>query len=114
MSSQVDDQYPVDLKIVNELIAATPEHWNSAALELTRSVETGDERIVLSIWNEEGLRELVTPTDDLFAYANELAGVFKKHRSNWRTVTYRVSLQADDSWKWEAEYGYESAGPTKH
>lgn len=106
VSKLIDDQHPVDLKIANELVAATPEHWNSAMLELTRSVDGKDERVYLSIRNEERLRELVTPTDDLYALSAELAGVFRKHGANWRKIIYRASLQADGSWKWRAGYEY--------
>lgn len=106
MSKLVDDHHPIDLKIASELIAATPEHWVSAALRLTRIFFDGEERVQLYIFNEEGQLDLITPTDDLYELSFQLADVFKKHGANWREITYRVTQGRDEEWDWKADYKY--------
>jgi hypothetical protein len=88
--------------MAQELIALTPEHWDSAVLELS----TGEEGISHSIWSDEGHRDVVAPSMDLFGHTRLLELLFMRYECMWQVAKFRVFLRPDGNWSFEVEYEY--------
>ncbi|WP_044871454.1 hypothetical protein [Pseudomonas sp. LFM046] len=69
-------QAPIDRKIVEELITATPETWNSAEMIVSREQTGAQGRMTIVISNPEGKRDLIGPTDEIYEGLYQLSDVF--------------------------------------
>lgn len=106
MGSIQDQQAPIDLAIVNALIAATPETWNSARMEAERFDEGKTERFRIVITSPEGRKEVIAPTDELTSGLIKLSDLYRMHGRLWKKVIYSVEQQPDQSWKFAAQFTY--------
>jgi len=107
MKSLQEEQGPVDLRIVNELVDLTPEHWHSAVLEIQHAlVSDGKESLRLSIKSPEGEREFLEPTETLFDAARELVALTNRYGHHLRRATYITEMTTDGDWDFTAKYEY--------
>lgn len=107
MATLQEQQGPIDRLIVNGLITATPEWWNSANLEIERFEEHGHiEKFRLTITSPENHNDIVSSTGDLYEAIIQLSDVFRSHGEVWRKATYNIELLPDNSWKYNATFEY--------
>jgi hypothetical protein len=107
MTTLQDEQGPIDLEIVNELVDLTPEHWNSATLEIQSArLPDGRDSLKMSIASPEGYRDLVEPTDALFHAARKLVLLMRRHGHQLRKATYITRLTPEEDWDFNAKYEY--------
>jgi len=88
------------------LIAATPEWWKSADLELEYSLAGETEGLAHEISSPEGHKDNVEPTEDLYSATLRLVDLFKRFGRVWRKATYTVTQSPDGNWKYTAEFDY--------
>jgi hypothetical protein len=91
--------YPL---IGSELISLTPEHWRSAVLEL-KAVEDG---VSHSIFSEDGHRDIVTASMELFEQTRKLELLFQQYNCMWEEARFRVWLDEEQTWKFSVDYKY--------
>lgn len=96
---QQSEIYP---DIGRELIAATPEHWNSAILELQDKGDT----VSHSIFSDEGHRDIVSATMELFEHTRRLELLFKKYGAMFKSARFRVWLDESQEWQFNVQYEY--------
>lgn len=102
------EEGPIDLEIVGELIAATPESWKRAILDVRRRTEPPNiEKFEHEISNPDGLRDLVEPTEKTYEAIFRLADLFKKYGRCWKTVRYSISLADNGNWNYKVKFEYE-------
>lgn len=102
-------QYPIDLEIAQEVIAITPEWWRSAVLELAATTAPdGTEALSHSISSPDGHRDVVIPTDELFAATRSLVMLFREYGTMWKRATYTVRLDDAEAWQFTATFEYSS------
>lgn len=99
-------QAPIDRLIVEELVAATPEHWNSAVMTVERHVHGGKEKLAIAISSPEDHREVVSATHELIEALYQLVRCFSQKGKTWTKVQYIISLGPNDTWKFEANFDY--------
>ena len=107
MPTLQQEQKPLDIRIVKELIELIPETWKAAQLEATREGSAEKETLKVSITSPELLRDVVTPDDDLLEAVRELSLVFHKYKHPWKKVRYLAKLAESGDWDFQAEYEYE-------
>jgi hypothetical protein len=101
------EETPIDGRIANALIEATPEWWEAATLDVERVSDDSQENLRFTIRSPEGHRDYVEPTDEIYTSARELSELFKRYGHIWTKVKYIVTLQPDGDWKYTAEFEYE-------
>lgn len=89
-------------EIARELIASTPEHWDSAVLELSVS----EEGIGHSICSDEEHIDAVVPSMELFGHVRQLELLFLRYECLWKVATFRVFLVPDGNWSYQVDYEY--------
>jgi len=99
LQEQQSQIYPA---LGNELISLTPEHWSSFALELKVTAEGVEHAIV----SEEGHRDIVTPSTELFGHTRRLELLFKEYGCMWEQARFRVYLSPENEWRFTMEYQY--------
>jgi hypothetical protein len=98
---------PIDEAIVNQLVQATPEWWNSAVLEVTRSVKPNDvEGIAHLISSPEGHRDVVQATETNIELTFQLADLFASFGKPWRSVVYSIRQNSTGGWQYTADFRY--------
>jgi hypothetical protein len=104
----LSEQAPIDREIVNELIAATPEWWDAATLEVT-AASRSDEPTGLNyvIASPKGLTDSVEATKEIRAGVSRLARLHAKRGHPWKRVKYVVHRRPDsEDWDTEIEFEY--------
>ena len=96
---QQSEIYP---HLAQELISLTPEHWHSAVLGLTATQES----IRHAIWSDEGHRDIISPSMELFEHTRRLELLFAQYKCPWVSAKFRVREQEDGNWSFQVEYGY--------
>ena len=106
-STLQEKQEFIDREIVKGLIEATPQWWNSVVLEIEHlALIGGIEKYSHIITSPEKHRDVVEPTEQIYAATIELADLFKKYGRQWRKAVYTVSLMPDCSWKYTVDFEY--------
>lgn len=106
-----DEEGPLDEEVVNELVAATPESWKAASLEIRGSPLTlGSYECRIS--NPEGLNDRVEATEELKKAILELARLFERHGHHWSAARYEVRQRPDKTWDYQVDFEY--ATPPVH
>jgi hypothetical protein len=93
--------------IVNELIALTPEWWNSALLKVSVVDRKGIQSMSHEITSPQGHRELISPSDELFALTRQLFLLFQEFGQRWKQVTYEADLTPKGNWKFKCHFTYQ-------
>lgn len=106
MTSLVDLQAPIDLEIVNALIAATPDTWNAAEMIVEREQLGEDESMKIVISSSEGRRDIVGPTDAIYAGLYKLSDLFRGYGKIWSRVSYAVSMTPEGAWRYKIKFEY--------
>lgn len=96
---QQGEVYPL---IGRELISLTPEHWGSAVLEL-KATENG---VSHSIFSEDGHRDIVTPSMELFEQTRKLELLFRQYSRMWEEARFRIWLDEEENWRFSVNYKY--------
>jgi hypothetical protein len=103
-----EQQTPIFQRMAIALLRATPEHWNTAILELrppsTQDPSTGIEVAYgHSIYSPEFSRELISPTDELYAATYELYSLSKRVGDHFKRLLFRVERMGTD-WRLKAQF----------
>lgn len=98
----LDAQSAIYPKIGSELIALTPESWKSAVLKL----EEDSSGVMHTIYSEEGHREVITPSMELFEHTWKLEQLFRKYGSIWAIAYFRITQSEDGQWRFNVSYEY--------
>lgn len=101
-----EEQRPVDVAIVRELVELSPEWWDSVALDVTRSVVDGVEKHSHVISSPDGHRDAVIPSEALFEATYRLSQLFAGRGRAWERVSYVARQLADGSWSYQASFHY--------
>lgn len=96
----------IDREIVNAVIAATPEHWNCAAMYVERKEVAALEKMSIVISSPEGNREPISPTDEIYAALYKLSDLYRSAPKHWLSVIYNVSLMSDEQWNYTVDFSY--------
>ncbi|MBC8548023.1 MAG: hypothetical protein H8D23_00090 [Candidatus Brocadiales bacterium] len=68
-----------------------------------------DDRIGHVIENPDGERDLVTPTNELFAETRKLEILFQKHNCLWKKASFTITWNHEsEDWSFSADYEYSS------
>jgi hypothetical protein len=98
----LDAQSAIYPKIGSELIALTPESWKSAVLKLAE--DPGG--VKHSIYSEDGRREVVAPSMELFEHTGELERLFRKYGRMWTVAYFRIKQSEGGQWRFNVNYEY--------
>lgn len=107
MPTLQDEQKPIDIAIVNGIVASTPEHWTKIVMEVNRHVQgDGSDSMTILIGSPEGHGDLVKPSALLVSSLHELLQLFKRHGTPWSKVTYRLIDAGQGQWNFRAQFQY--------
>jgi hypothetical protein len=102
-----DKHSPIDRDIVNALIAATPESWNSANLYVKREEDSNySEKMVVEISSPEGHTDMISATDAIYENLYRLSDCFRNEGKNWSEVKYEIALSSGGDWKYKVDFSY--------
>jgi hypothetical protein len=96
---------PIEQRIATALIEATPASWENARLEVEAKDELGLLGMAHTISSPDGQREIVTPTEEIFAATYELRELFKQHGRAWRRLVFDI-MKEEGSWRFVAHFEY--------
>lgn len=100
------DQIQIDQEILDALVEATPESWTSAALNAEFEFGPASDAVSLSIFNPDGRREIVEPTERLETAMRRLS-LFMKDLGHFpRSASYRAREVAPGEWRLHASFDY--------
>ncbi len=96
-------QRPIDLALVNELIATTPECWDEISLIIRcdKSSQVNVEIIGPSTSNER-----VSASEILLEHSLALVDLLRSHGGALKEARYRAQLRQDSSWTFNAKFEY--------
>lgn len=107
MSSLQRLQTPIHAAIANELIGITPDTWDVIEYRVEHKPQSdGHFTIGHTILSPDGHRDLIAPSDLLFAEAKKLFDVFAAHGEVWKRTTYLVSLNEEGAWGYKVNFEY--------
>lgn len=98
----LDAQSAVYPLIGRELIALTPKTWTSAVLRL----EDDSSGVKHSIYSEEGRREVIVPSMELFEHTRKLELIFREFGRMWAIVHFRIAQSDDGQWRFNVDFTY--------
>lgn len=107
MATLQDLEGPIDAEVTTLLVAATPDWWKEAQLEVTRhNHPDGVVGLAHTISSPEGHKEIVSPTDELLDATYRLATLFETHGKTWKRVVYTIKQAPDGSWAYRVSFSY--------
>jgi hypothetical protein len=107
MQAMIERQAELDRKIVEELIAQTPETWRSAKLIAHRSGSEREPTFSAVVVGPEGTREVVGPTGTMFELLSAQYGmVLASTGIPWVTATYQVGQDDSGDWDYNIDFSY--------
>jgi hypothetical protein len=98
----LDAQSAIYPHIGRELIALTPETWTSAVLKL----EDEPAGVKHSIYSEDGRREIVVPSMDLFEHTRKLELIFREFGRMWTIAHFRIVQSEEGQWRFNVDFQY--------
>jgi hypothetical protein len=81
------EQQEVYMALAGSLVGQLPEDWFAARLELSVTPEG----LGHSISDPDGSRDIITPSDDLYAATLRLQQLFQNYECMFRTAVFDVS-----------------------
>lgn len=102
-SSLQGEQQPVFERLAGALIEATPESWLEATLELTPKQHGSIVSLAHSIYSNEGRREIVEPTEELYSATHNLQLVSERYGDHWSSCIFRV-FQEGQAWRFSVTF----------
>lgn len=105
MDSRLELQAPYDRALANALIAATPDTWSRAEVEVSRDDDGATEEMSIVITSPEGRPEVVNATEDLFAALYGLSDFFRERGTVWNKIVCSVGEEAGN-WTFKVRYEY--------
>lgn len=88
--------------IGQELIALTPETWRSAVLKM----EANPDGVAHTIYSEEGRREVIAPSMELFEETYKLETLFRKSGRMWTVAYFSIAQSSEGQWSFNVRYEY--------
>ena len=102
------EEGPIDREMADAIVEASPEWWKAVAMDVEHSQKPGGtEGFKHLIFSPEGHRDLVEPTDRIYATTFRLFDLFKRHGRTWKKVRYTIAMRADGNWDYAAEFNYD-------
>jgi hypothetical protein len=98
------EESPIDHEIVNELVALTPETWRRVALEVEYSSGEHGKAFAHTIFNPDGLRDVVEPSELIYSATFRLQQVFRKYGGFWKKALYIVEVTGDGDVHYKVEF----------
>ena len=105
MLSLQEQEGPIEQRIETTLIEATPESWRIARLDIEVKEENGMISMPHIISSPEGLRDIVSATDEILDATFELLELFRNHGKPWRQLSFEVT-EEDGNWRYVAHFDY--------
>jgi len=105
MDGWLEKQATLDTALANALIAATPESWPQAKVEVSQVEHEGTEEMLIDITSPDGRPEIISPTGEIFSVLYGLADFFRERGTVWTKVVYSVAEQ-NGSWSFKINYEY--------
>ncbi|TAK79306.1 MAG: hypothetical protein EPO12_10810 [Aquabacterium sp.] len=100
-------QAPIDQRIAQALITATPDTWTRAEMTVERRLEDQAERLSIVISNPDGRREVVSASEEIQQELHRLVDCFKQAGARvWARAMYRVADEGDGRWRFSADFEY--------
>lgn len=96
-------QRPIDISLVNEMIASTPDSWDEIVLDVLCDL---DGNVQIEINGPSTSNERVGATATLAERALELADFLKRHGGTLRAAQYKASLRQDGAWAFNSTFSY--------
>ena len=87
-----DEQTPIDREIVTALVELLPEAWDRPVLEVEYALDDRGERFGHTIFNPDGQRDLVDPSDVIYDATFRLQQLFRQHNGVWTKVRYEIAI----------------------
>jgi hypothetical protein len=102
-----DRQAPIERRIVEALIAATPQDWDAIELMVARE-DSGpeDESLAVRIHRPDTPGAFSAPTVELLEALSDLSDAFHDAGQPWREAIYQVRSDAGGDWRYEARFKY--------
>lgn len=105
--SLVDEHAKIDIEIVNAVIACTDENWDKFTVILQYNLaENLDEIGSVSVSISHEIQGHETPSDEVFLAVQKLNLLFYRHGVEWISAEYRIFLNSDNKWAYEADFQY--------
>ncbi len=101
-----EQQLPIDGQLISALIAATPETWNAAALQVIRGDEEGNERMEVEITSPEGHKEPISATEEIYEALYALSDCFRAYGKLWKKAIYVAEMGTDQNWLYKSSFEY--------
>jgi hypothetical protein len=97
---------PLLQRIASALVEATPEWWTEATMRVEfNRYPDGKTGMPHSIWSDQHQRDLVEPTDDIFAATYALHQLCEQAGQSWSALLICVEL-ADGQWRFKTTFEY--------
>lgn len=90
-----DEETPIDQEIVNGVVELIPETWNRAVLEVDYSIDDRGEGFEHTIFNPDGHRDVVAPSDSIYDATFRLQQLFRRYGGIWTKVRYEIVIDDD-------------------
>jgi hypothetical protein len=94
------------VNIVNELMAAVPEHWDAIVLTLEYYRQDDKDVCRHTISRPNHPREVAAASDELYFATRQLVLHYKQTGNMWKTAVYTVRQTADGNWKFQVDFSY--------
>jgi len=105
-----EEMTPILNVVGRELIAATPEHWQSAELTLEVTQRSKDiQGVSHLISSPEGHRDIVTPTEELMSATHNLVRLCESHQQPFQALKFVVSQDEAEGWRFHSNWSYSNA-----
>lgn len=107
MTTLEDAQAPIDMAIVDALIACAPRAWRAVRMQVERTTEPdGSEGHKISIDNPDGGRGLASLSTALTLEVRKLSLLFHERKAPFRKLVYEARAADDGAWDFTAKYEY--------
>ena len=102
-----DEEGPIDVEIAELLTSVLPPSWRSAMLEIEVVPQPeGVKGLTHKIRGPRGIRELVSPPDEMYEASFRLYDLFLREGQPWRRVQYLVTQTPQGDWKYQVAFEY--------
>ena len=97
---------PLLQRIAGALVEATPEWWTEATMRVeVKHDPNGSTGMPHSIWSERHPRDVVEPTDEIYAATRALQQLCEQAGQPWSALVFRIE-QAGDGWRFGTDFEY--------
>jgi hypothetical protein len=100
------EQVEIDREILDALVAATPEKWQAAILELEFQTDGAERGVTHAISNPDGATDTVEATEELFIATRKLDLLFRRFSIEVKRARYEAREKEPGRWHLHATFEY--------